>query len=130
MKQILQNLHNGKTGIYDVPYPSNSENHLIVETQSSLISPGTEKMLLDFSKSGYLGKIKKQPDKVKEVIQKIKTDGFLATVDAVNSKLNSLIPLGYCNAGVVKESLCSEFSVGDRVISNGAHAFYFSFFLG
>ena len=122
MKQILQNLHNGKTGIYDVPYPSNSENHLIVETQSSLISPGTEKMLLDFSKSGYLGKIKKQPDKVKEVIQKIKTDGFLATVDAVNSKLNSLIPLGYCNAGVVKESLCSEFSVGDRVISNGAHA--------
>ena len=79
-------------------------------------------MLVDFGKSSLLTKAKNQPEKVKQVLNKIKTDGLFTTIDAVRSKLAQPIPLGYCNAGVVLESEVSEFQKGQRVVSNGSHA--------
>jgi predicted dehydrogenase/threonine dehydrogenase-like Zn-dependent dehydrogenase len=122
MRQVLQNLQTGETQLVEVPAPSISRGKVLIQTQNSLISTGTERMLVDFGKSSLLTKARNQPDKVKQVLNKIKTDGLLTTVDAVRSKLAQPIPLGYCNAGVVLESGVSEFQKGQRVVSNGSHA--------
>ncbi|MAV65408.1 MAG: dehydrogenase [Candidatus Marinimicrobia bacterium] len=124
MKQLIQNLQNGETSLVEVPSPNVSSNNLLIHSTNSLISAGTEKMLVDFAKSGYLAKARQQPDKVKEVIDKIKNDGFSTTYEAVKSKLSQPITLGYCNVGKVVEigHNVNDFSVGDRVVSNGSHS--------
>lgn len=125
MRQILQNLGSGETMLVDVPSPGIPSRGLLIRSSSSLVSLGTERMLIDFGKAGYLAKARAQPEKVKQVIQKVKTDGFSTTVKAVRSKLDQPIPLGYCNAGRVLgvgAQLKGEFAAGDRVVSNGGHA--------
>src|SRR5690554_4433626 len=104
MKQILQNLGNGETTLADVPCPQNKPGHLLIASQKTLVSAGTERMLVDFGKANFLDKARQQPDKVKMVLDKVRTDGLMPTVDAVLSKLDQPLPLGYCNAGVVLES--------------------------
>lgn len=128
MKQILQNLGTGVTLLADVPSPRNRSTSLLIQTYSSLVSIGTEKMLMEFGKANIIDKARQQPDKVRMVLNKIRTDGLFSTIDAVKSKLDQPIPLGYCNAGTVIEvgSEVTGFSVGDRVISNGPHAEYVS----
>lgn len=108
----------------EVPELGRAAGQLLIQSESSLISIGTEKMLIDFGKSGWIDKARKQPDKVKQVLQKIRTDGITATYNAVSSKLDQPIALGYANAGIVQESgdIHGRFSIGDRVISNGPHA--------
>ena len=71
-----------------------------------MVSAGTERMLVDFGKSNLLNKAKQQPDKVKVVLNKVVTDGLMTTIDAVQSKLDQPLPLGYCNAGIVLEIDC------------------------
>lgn len=123
MKQILQNLGNGETLLADVPFPALGKNSALIESRRSLVSLGTEKMLIDFGRGGWIAKARSQPDKVKQVFQKIKTDGLWTTIDAVKAKLDTPIPLGYCNVGVALEvSEDSPFQVGDRIASNGPHA--------
>ena len=122
MKQILQNLSNGETKLVDVPCPKVSKGSILIATRKSLVSAGTERMLVDFGKANYLDKARQQPDKVKMVLDKVKTNGLLTTIDAVRSKLDQPLPLGYCNAGIVLESGVDDYSVGDRVVSNGNHA--------
>ncbi len=108
----------------DIPIPQLEPGNLLIQSSVSLISSGTEKMLIDFGKSNFIEKIKKQPDKAEQVLDKIKTDGFLPTVKAVNSKLESSIPLGYSNVGkvIAVGREVSGFKIGDRVVSNGSHA--------
>jgi|TARA_A100001015_G_scaffold224698_1_gene253444 predicted dehydrogenase/threonine dehydrogenase-like Zn-dependent dehydrogenase len=122
MKQIVQNLSNGETSIVDIPPPKNIKNHLIVSSKYSLVSTGTERMLINFGRSNLLQKAISESDRVLQVFDKIKTDGILPTYEAVKSKLNDPIALGYSNAGVVLESSVQKFKEGDRVISNGPHA--------
>ena len=78
MKQILQDLKSGKTVLEDVPAPSASTNGLLTRTAVTLVSAGTERMLVDFGKSNLIQKARSQPDKVKQVFEKVKTDGFNA----------------------------------------------------
>jgi predicted dehydrogenase/threonine dehydrogenase-like Zn-dependent dehydrogenase len=124
MKQVIQNLRGGATEVVDLPPPAPLAGHLLVATSRSLISSGTERMLVEFGKANLFAKMRQQPERVREVFAKIRTDGLMATIDAVQSKLDEPIPLGYCNVGRVLE--CSgesgRFRVGDRVVSNGAHA--------
>jgi len=122
MKQILQNLSNGETSLVDVPCPKNTKSNILIATSKTVVSAGTERMLIDFGKANLLSKARKQPDKVKMVLNKIVTDGLMTTVDAVRSKLDQPLPLGYCNAGVILESDVNGFEPGDRVVSNGNHA--------
>ena len=124
MKQIFQSLTNGETLITEIPVPRLSENQILIKTEFSLVSAGTERMLVDFGKGNLLDKAKQQPDKVKEVINKAKTDGVFSTIEAVNYKLNEPLPLGYCNVGKIIElgKKVKNFKLGDRVVSNGAHA--------
>lgn len=123
MKQILQNLGSGETMLAEVPVPRLGKGAVLINTCRSLVSLGTEKMLIDFGKGSLLAKARSQPDKVKQVLQKIKTDGLWPTLEAVRSKLDTPIPLGYCQVGRVLEfGESSSYRVGDRVISNGPHA--------
>jgi len=122
MRQILQSLKNGDTSIVEAPTPQNLVGHLLIKSNTSLVSAGTERMLINFGKANYLTKARQQPDKVKQVLNKINTDGVLATFDSVRSKLDQPIPLGYCNSGVIVDCQSTAFKVGERVISNGAHA--------
>lgn len=122
MKQILQNLSTGQSKLIEAPVPQARKGSLLIDTAASLISTGTERMLVDFGKAGLIAKARSQPDKVRKVLDKIATDGLMTTVEAVRSKLGQPIPLGYCNVGVVRDSEAEGFHVGDRVVSNGAHA--------
>lgn len=122
MKQILQNLGDGTTELVEAPVPQSRNGHLLIDTHSTLISIGTERMLVEFGKSGLLAKARQQPEKVRQVLQKIGTDGLLPTIEAVRSKLGQPIPLGYSNVGVVSESCAEGYAAGDRVVSNGPHA--------
>ena len=122
MLQILQNLSNGETSLVDVPSPKSMKGHINIQTTKSLVSVGTERMLVDFGKAGWIDKARSQPDKVKMVLEKVKTDGLLATYDAVKSKLDQPLPLGYCNVGKVFDGSDTGFEKGARVVSNGHHA--------
>lgn len=124
MKQILQDMAKGGTTVTEAPVPQCSKEHLLISSTISLISAGTERMLVGFGKASMLDKARQQPEKVKMVLEKVQTDGLLTTYDAVKSKLAQPLPLGYCNVGRVHEigAGVEGFKVGDRVVSNGPHA--------
>lgn len=122
MKQILQNLSTGESELVEAPTPQSRRGSLLIDTNVSLISTGTERMLVDFGKSGLIAKARSQPERVRQVLDKVATDGLMVTVDAVRSKLGQPIPLGYCNVGVVLDAGAEGFRLGDRVVSNGPHA--------
>ena len=124
LKQILQSLKSGNTELAECPVPSVARGSLLIQTTHTLVSAGTERMLLEFGKASWIDKARQQPDKVQQVIEKARTDGLLTTINAVRSKLDQPLPLGYCNVGkvVAVGSGVSDFQVGDRVASNGPHA--------
>ncbi len=126
MKQIIQNLKNGATILEEVPVPQVKAGYVLIKTTRTLVSLGTERMLVEFGKANLIDKARQQPDKVKQVLDKIKTDGLQPTLEAVFNKLGLPLPLGYCNVGrvVAVGRGVTEFSVGDRVASNGNHAEY------
>ncbi len=124
MKQVLQDMAKGKTYVAEAPAPSASAGTLVITSTMSLISSGTERMLVEFGKASPLAKARQQPEKVKQVLEKMRTDGVLTTIEAVRSKLAQPLPLGYCNVGVVQQAGAGVegFKAGDRVASNGPHA--------
>ncbi|MDA9897371.1 bi-domain-containing oxidoreductase [Alphaproteobacteria bacterium] len=124
MRQIIQDLKTGKVEVAQLPIPSIKNGQLLIKTSSTLISAGTERMLIEFGKAGWIEKARMQPDKVRMVLDKIKTDGLEPALGAVFNKLDQPLPLGYCNVGVVTEigKGVAGFDVGDRVVNNGKHA--------
>ena len=135
MKQLIQNLKTGETVLEEVPSPQVKPGHLLIQTSVSLVSAGTERMLVEFGKANLIDKARQQPDKVKMVLDKVRSDGLLPTINAVRNKLGQPLPLGYCNVGKVTEDGGRErteiggqrldvsgLRVWDRVVSNGPHA--------
>lgn len=124
MKQVTQNIKSGKLDLADLPEPLASPGELVIANAASLISAGTEKMVMGLAKKSLIGKARARPDHARRVLQKIKTDGLLETVRQVRAKLGEPLPMGYSSAGVVVA--CGDgvqgYQVGDRVASNGPHA--------
>ena len=122
MKQLIQSFKTGELGLFDVPAPVCEKNGALVQTTVSLVSAGTEKMLVDFAKKSMLAKAKDRPDLVKQVIDKMKKEGVRNTLEKVFTKLDTPIPLGYSLAGRVVEvgSELSGINIGDRVACGGA----------
>src|SRR6516162_191072 len=103
MKQLIQNLKTGQTSLEEIPVPVVRAGTLLIRTTHTLVSLGTERMLVEFGKANLIQKARQQPDKVKMVLDKVRAEGLLPTLDAVFNKLEQPLPLGYCNAGVVTE---------------------------
>jgi len=124
VRKVLQSLKTGDIAIVEAPSPLVSSHQVLIETRRTLISSGTERMLLEFGKGNLLQKAMQQPDKVKQTLDKVRTDGLGPTLEAVKSKIDQPISLGYCNSGVVKAvgAGVHAFKVGDRVVSNGSHS--------
>jgi predicted dehydrogenase len=124
MRQVLQSLRTGKTEVAEVPCPRPGPGQLLIRTRATVISAGTERMLVDFGNAGWIEKARQQPDKVRMVLDKIRTDGIAPTVEAVMRKLDQPMPMGYCSVGEVVEvgAGVTGFAPGDRVASNGRHA--------
>ncbi len=124
MKQLVQHLRSGVLELMDVPCPQPARGQLLIQTRASLISAGTERFLVEFGQASLWQKARQNPDRVKQVWNKIKTDGLFPTLEAVFAKLDDPLPLGYCNVGRVLEvgTGVHVYAPGDRVVSNGAHA--------
>ncbi|MBF0519339.1 MAG: bi-domain-containing oxidoreductase [Nitrospirae bacterium] len=124
MKQLTQNLKNGVISFMESPVPQVGRESVVVKSSLSLISTGTERMLLEFGRGSLIEKVKSQPEKVNQVINKIKTDGLMPTLDAVRAKLDDGIVPGYSLVGEVFSvgRNAEGFYRGDRVVCNGGHA--------
>jgi predicted dehydrogenase/NADPH:quinone reductase-like Zn-dependent oxidoreductase len=124
MKQVLQSLKDGRTEVASVPCPAVKSGQLLVASSRTLISAGTERTLVSFGKASLVSKARREPERVRAVLDKIRTDGVLPTIEAVLAKLDQPLPMGYCNVGVVTEVAegVTGYAVGERVVSNGKHA--------
>jgi predicted dehydrogenase len=124
MRQIVQNLGSGELELVEVPTPGVPKDHVLVQNRASLISAGTERNLVEFAHANLVQKALREPARVKQVIDKLKTDGVRSTFDAVSSRLDEPLALGYASAGVVIERGpgSMSFAVGQRVVTNGPHA--------
>ncbi|MFN2302893.1 MAG: oxidoreductase, partial [Anaerolineales bacterium] len=103
MKQLLQNIKTGKTTVAEVPIPNPGQGTALVQTQASLISAGTERMLVNFAKQGLLGKAKSRPDLVQQMLSKARREGLFTTIDAAMNKLDEPLALGYSSAGRIAQ---------------------------
>jgi len=117
-------MNTGAIELIDAPVPSLQEGHVLIRTQRTLISAGTERTLIDFGRASMLDRARRHPDKVKMVFDKVRSDGPLAAIEAVRSKLDQPLALGYCNLGTVIDvgGGVTQFRPGDRIVSNGSHA--------
>jgi predicted dehydrogenase len=124
MLQVIQPINNRATEVADVPAPICPPQHVLIANICSLISAGTEKIVIDLARKSLLGKAMERPDQVRRVLQKASQEGLIGTLRQVRAKLAQPMPLGYSSAGVVIQvgSGVDEFRPGDRVASNGPHA--------
>lgn len=123
MKQLLQNLKTGEVYTANIPRPIVTKKSILIKTHSSLISAGTERSLLEFGRASLIGKAQQQPEKVKQVLYKIKQEGLIPTLETVFSRLDEPMPLGYSSMGTVIDvgEDVTQFQINDRVVSNGPH---------
>ena len=121
MKQLLQNLRSGETSVVDVPVPQVKPGMALVRTAASLVSAGTERMLVDFASKSLISKARSRPDLARQVIDKARREGLLTTAEAALNRLDQPLPLGYSSAGTISalgEGL-QGFKVGQRVACGG-----------
>ena len=124
VKQLLQDLRGGRAYVETAPAPLCRPGAVRIATTVSLVSPGTERALADFARGSLISKARQQPERVRDALRKARTDGVVATIEAIRSKLDQPMAVGYCNVGRVLEAGAGAagFAPGDRVISNGPHA--------
>jgi predicted dehydrogenase len=123
MKQIVQSARSGKLKLTEVPAPQARPGHLLVATRASLISAGTERMVVDFARKSLAGKARSRPDLVRKTLDKARRDGIAATFRAVLARLDEPLPLGYSAAGeivAIGAGLEGVFTIGQRVAVAGA----------
>ncbi|NJN44604.1 MAG: hypothetical protein HC806_07725 [Anaerolineae bacterium] len=105
MKQVLQSLRSGETTVADVPIPTPKPGTALVHTAASLVSAGTERMVVDFAQKSLVGKARSRPDLVRQVLDKVRREGLLTTLDATFNRLDQPMPLGYSSAGTILPSV-------------------------
>jgi hypothetical protein len=101
MKQLLQNIKTGKASIEDVPMPTPREGQALVQVATSLVSAGTERMVVEFAEKSLVGKARSRPDLVKQVLDKARREGVVNTMQAAFNRLDQPMALGYSSAGTI-----------------------------
>ena len=121
MKQLLQNMRDGQTQVTEVPVPAVRSGMALVRTAASLVSAGTERMLVEFAEKSLLGKARSRPDLVRQVLDKARREGILTTLEATFNRLDQPMPLGYSSAGTIIAvgAGMEGFRPGDRVACAG-----------
>ena len=124
MKQVLQNIKDGNLSVADCPAPVAQAGRVVIANSASLISAGTEKMVMDLAGKSLLGKARERPDHVRRVLEKVRNEGLMNTVRAVREKMDEPMTMGYSSAGIVLAcgAGVEHYKPGDRVASNGGHA--------
>lgn len=124
MKQVIQDVKNGRTAVKEIPDPICVPDSVVVATCQSVISAGTERYVVDLARKGLIAKARQRPDHVRRVIQKVQQEGLVTTLRQVAAKLDEPMPLGYSTAGIVIECgrNVQQFKPGDRVVAAGPHA--------
>ncbi|MCX8063110.1 MAG: bi-domain-containing oxidoreductase, partial [Anaerolineales bacterium] len=121
MKQIVQNLRNGKTELIETPTPKLRPGFILVKTRASLVSAGTERMLVEFGEKSLLGKVRSRPDLARQVLEKARQEGVLNTLEMAFNRLDQAMPLGYSSMGevvAIGEGV-DGFKIGQRVACGG-----------
>jgi predicted dehydrogenase len=121
MKQLLQSMRDGETRVIDVPIPTPQPGMVLIRTAASLVSAGTERMVVEFAEKSLIGKARSRPDLAKQVIDKARREGVASTIEAAFNRLDQPTPLGYSSAGTVVgigEGV-HDFRVGQRVACAG-----------
>ncbi|MCJ7659163.1 MAG: zinc-binding alcohol dehydrogenase, partial [Anaerolineales bacterium] len=121
MKQLLQNIRSGETIVSEVPIPTPKDGTALVRTAASLVSAGTERMLVEFAEKSLVGKARSRPDLVSQVVDKARREGIITTAEAAFNRLDQPIPLGYSSAGTIIEigAGMKGYRVGERVACAG-----------
>ncbi len=121
MKQLLQNMRDGKTIVEEVPIPTVREGAALVHTAASLVSAGTERMVVEFAEKSLVGKVRSRPDLARQVIDKARREGYVATVRSAFDRLDQPMALGYSSAGKIVElgPGMQGFKIGQRVACAG-----------
>ena len=124
MNQLILNLKTGRLALETVPVPQVGPGQVLIRSRRSLVSPGTERMLVAFGRGSWLSKVQQQPERVRQVLDKIKTDGLQPAIKAIRRRLDQPVSMGYCNAGEVVAigRDVTDLRIGQRVVSNGPHA--------
>lgn len=91
MKQLLQNIKNGKAEVVDVPVPMLKQGHILVRNYASVVSSGTERMVVEFAEKNLVMKAKSRPDLVKQVIEKSKREGVIPTIQSALKDRKSVV---------------------------------------
>ncbi|MFQ5942227.1 MAG: bi-domain-containing oxidoreductase [Anaerolineales bacterium] len=129
MKQVVQDLRSDQPEVLEVPVPSPAPGTVLIRTMASFVSAGTERTVIEFAGKGMIGKARARPDLVSQTLDKVRRDGLLSTLQAVRSRLDQPLPLGYSSAGVIEEvgEGITALSPGDRVACAGGHAVHAEF---
>jgi predicted dehydrogenase/threonine dehydrogenase-like Zn-dependent dehydrogenase len=124
MKQLAQRMKDGQLRVLDVPLPELGDGKVLVRTGASLVSAGTERAKVEIGKESLLGKARRRPDQVRQVVDKVRTEGLTTTVVAVRNRLEAFTPLGYCAAGYVERvgAQVRDVRAGDVVACGGEEA--------
>src|SRR5512139_267978 len=121
MKQVMQNMRDGKTVVAEVPCPNPRPGSALVQTAASLVSAGTERMVVAFAEKSLVGKARSRPDLVRQVLDKARREGLLTTAEAAFNRLDQPMVLGYSSAGtiVAAGTGLQGFKIGQRVACAG-----------
>ncbi|MFN3309318.1 MAG: dehydrogenase, partial [Anaerolineales bacterium] len=121
MKQVVQNMRTGQTALIETPVPALRPGFVLVKTRASLVSAGTERMLVEFGSKSLIGKVRSRPDLARQVLEKARQEGVLTTLEMAFNRLDQVMPLGYSSMGkvvAVGEGV-DGIEVGQRVACGG-----------